>query len=94
MEEAIGRIESTLDYAGFRPATLNDVIQGSRPQSGWFRRGVSGVFVFVSICIAPPEGLIAELYDSDGKCVIRKNCENARHAAETAEGLLHLGVDS
>ena len=88
MKDSLAHIASTMNYAGFSTATLARDTPKHAPRSGWFRRGVGGVYVFVTTCVGRGDGLLAELYDANGKCLNRQRCDDALRAAETAEHML------
>ena len=89
MKDTLAQIASTMNYAGFSTATLAHGTPKHAPRSGWFRRGVGGMYVFVTTCVGRGEGLLAELYDANGKCLNRERCDDALRAADAAEQMLH-----
>ena len=88
MNDRQTQIASTLSYAGFSTATLPRDTPKRLPRSGWFRRGMGGAYVFVTTCVGRGKGLLAELYDANGRCINRQRCDNALRAADAAEQML------
>ena len=82
------QIASTMNYAGFSTATLPRDTPKRVHRSGWFRRGMGGVYVFVTTCVGRGHGLLAELYDANGRCLNRQRCDTALRAADAAEHML------
>ena len=89
MKDTLDHIASTMNYAGFSTATLARDTPKQAPRFGWFRRGVGGAYVFVTTGVGRGKGLLAELYDANGKCINRKRCDDALRAADAAEQMLH-----
>lgn len=93
MPDTLTHISSTLNYAGFKEAELKQALPKSAKcpnRKGWFRRGVGGVFVFVSASAGRTRRLIVDLYDAQGQRACREYCEDAFRAANKAEAMLHL----
>lgn len=89
MKDTIAHIASIMNYAGFSTTVLNSDTPKRATREGWFRRGMGGIYVFVTTCVGRNDGLVAELYDSQGHCIRRKRCYGALRAADTAEFMLH-----
>jgi hypothetical protein len=88
------QIASTMNYAGFSAAKLPRDTPKRAQRDGWFRRGWGGVYVFVTNCVGPRKGFLAELYDAHGHCLTRQRCENALRAADIAEHMLRSPMPS
>ena len=97
MKDTLSHIASTLNYAGFREAELKQALPKSAKcpnRKGWFRRGLGGVFVFISASAGRTQRIIVDLYDVQGRRASREYCEDAIRAASKAESLLHLRLMS
>lgn len=97
MRDTLSHIASTLNYAGFREAELKQALPKSTRcpnRKGWFRRGIGGIFVFVTAGAGRTQRLIVDLYDAQGQRARREYCEDAIRAASKAESMLHLRLTS
>lgn len=92
MRDTLAHIAATMNYAGFSNRTLPRDTPKHAQRSGWFRRGMGGMYVFVTTCVGRGEGLLAELYDANGRCLTRKRCDDALRAADAAEQMLLSGL--
>ena len=88
MPDTLAHIASTMNYAGFSAARLPRDTPKRTEREGWFRRGMGGVYVFVTTCVGRGHGLLAELYDRNGHCLVRQRCDDALLAADAAEHML------
>jgi len=88
MPDTLAHIASTMNYAGFSTAKMPRDTPKRAERLGWFRRGMGGVYVFVTTCVGRGQGLLAELYDAEGHCLNRQRCDDALRAADAAEHML------
>lgn len=88
MPDTLAHIASTMNYAGFSTARMPRDTPKRVERQGWFRRGVGGVYVFVTTCVGRGQGLLAELYDAQGRCLNRQRCDDALRVADVAERML------